>query len=158
MVNLREESTKYWAQKLLADICLQTSEVVAGDKEGVEEMDRDAPEVFTQLLQSCVEPPSNNQGKEPTDEPEQVDMRFVSAFFTSPATEIYEVTAEHFLSACADSGAQRTIIGIEQAVAYSVEFGAEVVTRWPTRAYVFGSGRHRDVGTLSVHILVTHNT
>lgn len=45
------------------EICLETSEVVAGEENDADNEDKNAPDVFTQLLYSCVEPPNNDQGE-----------------------------------------------------------------------------------------------
>jgi len=66
-------------------------------------------------------------------------------------------TTVDFLGACLDTGAQRTVIGMQQAEAY-IKFtgGTGTIKKvGPKTVYKFGGGKHDTVGCLDIRVPIT---
>lgn len=121
---------------VLADVCQQF------DHEFTEESDAS---ILMSMLSGASRDAMNDRGSEGERNVEDTLVLELTIELSTPHDE-------KFLRACIDSGAQMTIIGIDQAKAYCKEHGGIIIKGESKQTYRFGNKKYDNIGTINIRM------
>lgn len=154
----REATAPYSTHLLLAELCRQMDIDVPSDKEGLNDDEGSDRQIFESLLETSED--ANLQfvhdcmGTDCNDDDESVSIVFAKNedFISIRCVCSNDQANPPFQGACVDTGAQKSIIGKPQALAYCKLANVKILPNYSRRRFKFGEQSFPYTGVIQVRI------
>lgn len=149
----KKDEKRHAVHLVLADICRQLDlddGVAEEDGDGGDDNGDDVELFLAAMSGRDNYDPSQMPSASDEDELEEVTLHVLTTNWESPSSRSFE-------GACVDSGAQKTVIGVNQAKEYCALVNEDLNNLGETKkvVYTFGSHRHKGVGRINIRIPIS---
>lgn len=120
MEYLKRKGIQNAVHHVLADICLQATEILCNEDEQENENDDDPSGIYNQIIEENI-----NTG-DPTDNGDNLSPQIQFVETEIHATTVIKKNELRFEGACLDIGAELIVIGKEQKEIYTSEVGKSI--------------------------------